>query len=139
MKKRLNCATVLLDDASSAGGLMREARAQAGPGVEIGLVGWREQNLLQAIGPTAEFGFRRPWDEQLRSGAAWTGQAPRSRVLLVNEAAMLPCVDRAASHRLGNANRRAWWLVPAGAVTACIAEVPAAASAIPMDGENDDE
>lgn len=113
-------AAVLLDDASSARGLMREARAQAGPDVVIGLVGWREQNLLQAVGPTAEFGFRRPWAEQLRRGAAWAAQAPRARTLLVNEEALLPCVDRAASQRLGNANRRGWWLVPAGAAQACI-------------------
>jgi 4-amino-4-deoxy-L-arabinose transferase-like glycosyltransferase len=135
----LFCGTaVLLDDASSARGLMRTARAQAGPGVAIGLVGWREQNLLQAIGPTAEFGFRRPWGEQLQRGAAWAAQAPRLRVLLVNEAIMLPCVDRTASRRLGNANRRAWWLVPAAAATACAGNAQAMPAA-PMEGGNDDE
>lgn len=134
-------AAVLLDDASSARGLMRAARAQAGPAAEIGLVGWREQNLLQAVGPTAEFGFRRPWDEQLRRGAAWAAQAPRSRMLLVNGAVMLPCVDGTASRRVGTANRRAWWLVPAGAAQGCITESPASTltPTTPMDGADDDE
>jgi 4-amino-4-deoxy-L-arabinose transferase-like glycosyltransferase len=109
-------AAVLLDDASSARGLMRAARAQAGPDVEIGLVGWREQQLLQAVGPTAEFGFRQPWDEQLRRGVAWMAQSPRDRELLVNEDALQACVDLGRSVEVGRANRRAWWLVPAAAV-----------------------
>jgi 4-amino-4-deoxy-L-arabinose transferase-like glycosyltransferase len=114
----LFCGTaVLLDDANSARGLMRAARAQAGADVEIGLVGWREQNLLQAVGPTVEFGFRQPWDEQLRRGVAWMAQAPRRRLLLVNEDALLPCVDSARSTVAGRANRRAWWLVPQAAIT----------------------
>ncbi len=116
------CGTaVLLDDANSARGLMRAARAQAGPEAEIGLVGWREQNLLQAVGPTAEFGFRQPWDEQLRRGVAWLAQSPRQRLLLVNEDAMQPCIDRARSRVSGRANRRAWWLVPAAAVVSACA------------------
>ncbi|MFT3897287.1 MAG: glycosyltransferase family 39 protein [Thermomonas sp.] len=124
----LFCGTaLLLDDANSARGLMRAARAQAGPGTEIGLVGWREQQLLQAVGPTAEFGFRQPWDEQLRRGVAWMAQAPDQRMLLVNEDAALPCIDRARSIETGRANRRAWWLVPQAAIAGeCVAKgVPA--------------
>src|SRR3546814_2911007 len=41
-----------LDGESSSRDLMREARDLAGPGTEVGLVAWREQNLLQARGPT---------------------------------------------------------------------------------------
>src|SRR3546814_8209978 len=48
-----------LDGESSSRDLMREARDLAGPGTEVGLVAWREQNLLQARGPTVEFGFTR--------------------------------------------------------------------------------
>jgi 4-amino-4-deoxy-L-arabinose transferase-like glycosyltransferase len=127
----LFCGTaVLLDDANSARGLMRAARAQAGPDAEIGLVGWREQNLLQAVGPTAEFGFRQPWDEQLRRGAAWMAQSPQRRLLLVNEDALLPCVDRARGSVAGRANRRAWWLVPQAAITG-----PCVGDASTQDGE----
>ena len=131
----LFCGTaVLLDDASSARGLMRQARAQAGPQVEIGLVGWREQNLLQAVGPTMEFGFRQPWDEQLRSGVAWQAQAPGQRLLLVNEDALLPCIDAARSSLVGRANRRAWWLVPAAAVAGDCRKPP---QAEPAQSENE--
>jgi 4-amino-4-deoxy-L-arabinose transferase-like glycosyltransferase len=113
----LFCGTaVLLDDANSARGLMRAARAQAGPNIEIGLVGWREQQLLQAVGPVAEFGFRQPWSEQLRRGAEWMAQSPRRRMLLVNDEAMQPCIDRAHVVEAGRANRRSWWLVSQAAV-----------------------
>jgi len=121
----LFCGTaLLLDDANSARGLMRAARAQAGPGIEIGLVGWREQQLLQAIGPTAEFGFRQPWDEQLRRGVAWMAQAPRDRRLLVGDGAMLPCIDPARTSEVGRANRRAWWLVPQAAIAGACGSAP---------------
>jgi 4-amino-4-deoxy-L-arabinose transferase-like glycosyltransferase len=125
-------SAALLDDASSARGLMRAARAQAGPTTEIGLVGWREQQLLQAVGPTAEFGFRQPRDEQLRRGMAWMAQSPRDRVLLVGEDAMPPCFDRGRSREVGRANRRAWWLVPANAIVgACVPD----ASSAPDEGD----
>src|SRR3546814_6020406 len=48
-----------LDGESSSRDLMREARELAGPGTEVGLVAWREQNMLQARGPTVEFGDRK--------------------------------------------------------------------------------
>jgi hypothetical protein len=60
---------VLLDDENSAREVMRRARSMAGD-AEIGLVAWKEQNLLQAQGPVVEFGFRRPVDAQLRAGIA---------------------------------------------------------------------
>ena len=133
----LFCGTaVLLDDASSARGLMRAARAQAGPNTEIGLVGWREQQLLQAVGPTAEFGFRQPWDEQLRRGLAWMAQSPRDRELLVGEDAMLACIDRARSIEVGRANRRGWWLVPYAAAQACATD---SMSTMPLRDESEHE
>jgi len=35
---------------------------------------------------------------------------------MLESAALAPCIDRAASTRLGVSNRREWWLVPARAV-----------------------
>ena len=43
---------------------MHDVRSRIGPEAELGLVGWREQHLLQAIGPTTEFGFERDLGEQ---------------------------------------------------------------------------
>src|SRR3546814_20394267 len=67
-----------LDGESSSRDLMREARDLAGPGTEVGLVAWREQTLLQARGPTVEFGFTRTavqqWNAAVARGAAATGE-----------------------------------------------------------------
>jgi hypothetical protein len=106
---------VLLDDENSAREVMQRARAMAG-GAEIGLVAWKEQNLLQAMGPTAEFGFRRPADAQLRAGIAWLRQRPQSRRLFVLDEAMDACVLRDRAQRVGTANRRDWFLLDAGAI-----------------------
>lgn len=109
---------VLLDDENSARAVMQRARAMAGPGAEIGLVGWREQNLLQARGPTVEFGFRRTQGEQLAEGIAWLRAAPQSRWLFVLDEAIGPCVERTRTRRVGTANRRDWYLLDAGAIKA---------------------
>ncbi len=112
----------LLNDANSARGLMRSVGQQIGPRAELGLVAWKEQNLLMADRAAVDFGFRQPWDEQLRRGVAWLAAAPEQRWLLVNQQALLPCIDRARSQYAGRANRREWWLVPAQAVRGpCIA------------------
>jgi hypothetical protein len=108
---------VLLDDENSARAVMQRARVLAGD-AELGLVAWKEQNLLQAVGPTAEFGFRRPVDAQLRDGIAWLRERPRSRRLFVLGDAMDDCVLRDRAQRVGTANRRDWYLVGVEAVAA---------------------
>lgn len=111
----------VLDASSSASALMQRAYVQAGPGTEIGLVAWKEQNLLQARGRVTEFGFRRAEREQLARGIAWMMQSPRTRLLMVNEIAALDCVDFGGTGTLPleKANRRSWWLVNSQAVTRC--------------------
>ena len=106
----------VLNDASSARGLMRAAGQRIGPEAGLGLVAWKEQNLLMADRAAVDFGFRQPWDVQLRRGFEWLAAAPDGdRWLLVQEPA-LQCVDRAAAVDAGVANRRRWWLVPQAAV-----------------------
>ena len=107
----------VLDPSSSARRLMQQARTAAGPDVTIGLVRWKEQNLLQAIGPTAEFGFRRPAEEQMRLGARWLEAAPTSRRLLMSQPRAQPTcfapadIDGRRVVKVGSANRRDWYLV----------------------------
>ncbi len=110
----------VLDDENSARKVMHEARAAAGEGVEIGLVDWKEQNLLQAVGPVAEFGFRQPVDVQLARGRDWLAADPARR-LLVQRSQALACVDFGAARRVGRSNRREWWLLDAASVRACAA------------------
>lgn len=105
----------LLNPSSSAREVMQQARARIGTEAELGLVAWKEQNLLMSEPMATTFGFVVPWPEQLRRGIAWQAQAPARRWLLVQQPA-LDCVERARIVLAGRANRRAWWLVPAGAV-----------------------
>ncbi len=119
----------LLDAASSASGLMRQARQLAGTHM-IGLVDWKEQNLLQAIGPVAEFGFRQPPATQLERGVAWLREQPARRRLLVQRSDALACITwdaPAAAQRVGTANRRDWWLLGEAAVIDCALPAPAPA------------
>ena len=101
-----------LDGESSSRDLMHEVRELAGPGTGVGLVAWSEQNLLQAQGPTVEFGFKRTPVQQWNDAMAWALAAPDSRVLLVLEVDELEgCLRRAGARHVGVASRRAWSLV----------------------------
>jgi len=82
----------------------------------LGLVAWKEQNLLQAIGPVEEFGFRKPVEQQMRAGIAWMLEAPESRRLFVLDGALDACVIRERGRPVGTANRRTWWLLDASAI-----------------------
>jgi hypothetical protein len=111
----------LLNGSSSARDLMASVDRRLGPGTELGLVAWKEQNLLMSPRPTTTFGFVKPWGEQLRDGIAWQAQAPQKRWLLVQDPALSQCIDRERATVAGRSNRRLWWLVPASAViTGCV-------------------
>ena len=101
----------LLNDASSARGLMQRTGERIGADAELGLVAWKEQNLLMADRPARTFGFLRPGAEQLHAARAWQAQAPARRWLLVERAALDGCVDRSRGVNMGIYNRREWWLL----------------------------
>ncbi len=90
-------------------------------GREVGLVAWKEQNLLQAQGRVIDFGYRKPDAVQLALAIQWQRQAPAQRVLMVMQSAELACVDfgGAGSINLERANRRSWWLLETRAVQRC--------------------
>ncbi|HET6631719.1 MAG TPA: glycosyltransferase family 39 protein [Rhodanobacteraceae bacterium] len=106
----------LLNGERSAADVMARARAAAGPGTTIGLVAWKEQDLLMARGPVTEFGFLQPWPQQYRDAVAWLRAAPASRRVFILEDAMGDCVRRDRATDLGLANSRHWWLFGAEAV-----------------------
>ena len=117
-----------LDGESSSRDLMREVRALAGPGTEVGLVAWREQNLLQARGPTTEFGFTRTPVQQWNASVAWASREPGTRMLFVREVdALADCLQRAGARQVGVANRRTWSLVRPDAVPADCRRLPESA------------
>jgi 4-amino-4-deoxy-L-arabinose transferase-like glycosyltransferase len=106
---------VLLDAENSARAVMERGHELAGDAT-LGLVAWKEQNLLQAQGPVEEFGFRKPVDQQLRAGIAWMETAPEKRRLFVQQDALDACLLRERGQAVGTANRRTWWLFDADAI-----------------------
>ncbi len=116
----------MLNGDRSALDVMVRARAIAGPQANIGLVAWKEQNLLMAQGPVTEFGFLKPWPQQYADAIAWQQQAPAQRWVFSLDAAMGTCVDRRRASYVGHANRREWWMFRADAVTAgCVPTIHA--------------
>ncbi|HET6545650.1 MAG TPA: glycosyltransferase family 39 protein [Rhodanobacteraceae bacterium] len=108
----------MLNDSSSSAGLMRRTGAIIGPDAELGLVAWREQNLLMADRAAVDFGFSRPWPEQLGAAILWQEAVPERRWVFILADAMGPCIDKARAIDVGHANRREWWLFRADAVVA---------------------
>jgi hypothetical protein len=109
----------LLNDGSSSRGLMREVGVAIGPDAQLGLVGWREQQLLMADRPAVDFGFKREPQLQFADALAWQRAGPASRWLLVEGSVLPACVDSARARDMGNANRRQWWLLDISASGGC--------------------
>nr|WP_250887028.1 MULTISPECIES: glycosyltransferase family 39 protein [unclassified Rhodanobacter] len=113
----------MLNGDRSAHDVMVRARAIAGPDASIGLLAWKEQNLLMAQGPVTEFGFLKPWPQQYADAIAWLRQDPAPRWIFSLDEAMGHCVDRRRATYVGHANRREWWMFQIGAVApGCIPE-----------------
>ncbi len=111
----------MLNGDRSARDVMVKARAIAGPDASIGLLAWKEQNLLMAQGPVTEFGFMKPWPQQYVQAISWLQQAPAQRWIFSLDDAMGNCVNRKHAIHVGHANRREWWMFRADAVVAgCI-------------------
>ncbi len=111
----------VLNEASSSRGLMEQVSTRIGPSAQLGLVGWREQQLLMSQSATAEFGFNRPARQQLATALSWQQERQDVRWLLIEGSVLENCGDRRPdpSLQFGVANRRTWWLIPAGALSTC--------------------
>jgi hypothetical protein len=105
-----------LDADSSSRELMQRVAQRIGPRAELGMVAWREQNMLQSDRPVTDFGFKRPWHAQWNDASPWLLARPRHRWLFVLNEAVSPCVDRSRSVPIGQSNRKSWVLVPASAL-----------------------
>jgi 4-amino-4-deoxy-L-arabinose transferase-like glycosyltransferase len=106
----------VINDSRSARGVMQQAGAVIGPDAELGLLSWKEQNLLMADRPATVFGFLRPRAEQELAAVDWLRAAPQQRWVLAQKLSLETCflVDKATV--VGEANRRRWYLVNAGAL-----------------------
>ncbi|MDO5609841.1 MAG: glycosyltransferase family 39 protein [Pseudomonadota bacterium] len=108
----------LLNDASSARGLMRDVGQRIGADAELALVAWKEQNLLMADRPARTFGFKRDFALQLADARRWQAEQPAARWILLEDVAADNCVDRPHVIDMGIYNRRRWLLAPAAAMPA---------------------
>ncbi|MDQ6646638.1 MAG: glycosyltransferase family 39 protein [Pseudomonadota bacterium] len=106
----------MLNGDRSASEVMQHSRTIAGPDATIGLLAWKEQNLLMAEGPVTEFGFLKPWPQQYANAITWLQQAPEQRWVFSLDEAMGSCVDRHQAIHVGHANRREWWMFTLKAV-----------------------
>ncbi|MFT3756391.1 MAG: glycosyltransferase family 39 protein [Pseudoxanthomonas sp.] len=97
---------------SSAQALMQKVGQRIGPDAELGMVGWREQNLLQADRPARDFGFKKSWQQQWAGAEAWLAENPQKRWIFVLDEALSPCADKQHVVAIGQSNRRNWLLVP---------------------------
>ena len=121
-----------LDADSSSRGLMQRVGQRIGPDAQLGMVAWREQNLLQADRPVTDFGFKQSWEAQWAEAGPWLAADPTRRWVFVLDEALGPCVDRGQVIDIGQSNRNRWMLVPGeawkpGCVTPTFVEKPAAA------------
>jgi hypothetical protein len=112
-----------IDEARSGRGFMQEV-AQASAGIaELGLVGAKEQYLLELERPSFNFGHAR-WREkeaEAADAAAWFAASP-GRALLVDERLLALCFTATQSQPLGRANRQHWFLITGGAADeSCVA------------------
>lgn len=98
----------LLNEARSAKGVMRQAAALTGPDQTLGMVGWKEQNYLQAAQPVVDFGYRKPVAWQMAQALRWLQQAPHARKIFTQRALLGVCIDARRVEEVGTANRRTW-------------------------------
>lgn len=111
-----------LNDVRSGSRFVRELERASDPDRELGLVGFREEHLLNATRPVVHFGHAR-WREahiEAADAARWANAVP-GRQLLVDEYAKDFCFPRASAKALGKANRRDWFLVEGPPEPACVA------------------
>lgn len=106
-----------LNPARSSSYLMKEVGEFIGPRAQLGLVGWREQTLLQADRPAKTFGFLRDASLQEHDAARWLLNGT-DRWLLLQDANFKPCFDPHQARPMGHWHSRDWYLVNAEAVTA---------------------
>jgi 4-amino-4-deoxy-L-arabinose transferase-like glycosyltransferase len=105
-----------LDPYASAAYLMERVEERLGPNDQLAMIGWREQNLLQARRPVTEFGFKAPVEEQKRRAALWISGRPERKFILIPESEADGCIEGAGATRVGQANRVTWLLAPASAI-----------------------
>jgi 4-amino-4-deoxy-L-arabinose transferase-like glycosyltransferase len=110
-----------MDGERSGRDFMRSVERASSGFAELGLVGAKEQYLLQLRRPSVNFGQprRREPGAEMADAAAWLVARP-ARALLVDRAVREACFAAASAADLGRANRKQWFLVWGAADEACV-------------------
>lgn len=106
----------VINDARSSRSVMLQAGALIGPDAELGLLSWKEQNLLMADRHATVFGFLAPRAEQELAAVAWLKAAPDNRWIMAQRLSLKTCFELGKATVVGKANRRSWYLVNAKAL-----------------------
>ena len=106
----------LFNDSRSGRRLMRLAESHLNPGQALGLVGWKEQMMLQATVPVEDFGFSQSVEFQTGKAIQWLAEDKQGRRILLPAGVSSECViwDRGQSLML--AHGRDWMLIDADAI-----------------------
>jgi 4-amino-4-deoxy-L-arabinose transferase-like glycosyltransferase len=111
-----------IDEARSGRAFMTKVEGATAGIAEFGLVGAKEQYLLELRRPSINFGHAR-WRErenEAADAAAWFAARP-GRALLLDKKARELCFKDASARELGRANRQKWFIVTGGAADpACV-------------------
>lgn len=109
-------AMPVLDGSSSARELMVAVGREIGPGGELAVVSFKEQDLLQADRPVTDFGYKQPAKVQVARAIAWLDAGPAHRHVLGLSRSLKDCVDPGRIVAQHVANRRTLWLFTREAV-----------------------
>jgi hypothetical protein len=126
--------TPLANSSVTSAEVMRAADRIAGPDGEIGMVAWKEQNLLMSPRPLQDFGFRNEPAEQFERAVEWLRAAPERRWIFARHVAVQACVDRERIVLAGHANRWQWWMFRLDAVKPACQLPPTAEAAVDDSG-----
>jgi 4-amino-4-deoxy-L-arabinose transferase-like glycosyltransferase len=109
-----------INDARSGAAFMNKVEAMMPGEKALGLVGYKEQYLLELRRPVASFGHRRrDADQEAADASLWLSQ-DRDRVLLVNEEVLHRCFPGASASEVDYASRHHWFLVEGPASADCV-------------------
>jgi hypothetical protein len=111
-----------IDAVRSGRDFMQRVEALTASIAELGLVGAKEQYLLELRRPSVNFGHAR-WrekEQEAADAAAWYA-AGSARALLMDSKTRELCFAQATALELGRENREQWFMVTSGpADAACI-------------------
>ena len=114
-------APLLAKDGSPAA-VVQRVESVVGPQAALAVVAWKEEIPLAFSGSrrVKDFGFERPWHQQLSRAIVWQRGDPAHRWVLIMADVMAPCVSRADALDMGTTSGRDWQLFRFDAVvSAC--------------------